>query len=130
MTPYNDKLDVRRGDIFSVDFEPARGSEQGKVRPALVIQNDFGNRSGRSIIVAAITAGETAPFRVNVEVKAPEGGLRNNSLVLLHQLLTIDKSRLRHYWGHLSPSTMRKVDEAIKISLGLVPLDPYAADQQ
>lgn len=130
MTPYNDKLGVRRGDVFSVDFEPARGSEQGKVRLALIIQNDFGNRSGRTVIVAAITTGEKARFRVNVEVKAPEGGLRSNSLVLLHQLLTVDKSRLGHYWGHFSASTMRKVDEAIKISLGLVPLDPYAADQQ
>lgn len=130
MTLYSDKVDVRRGDVFSVNFEPARGTEQGKVRPALIIQNDFGNKSGRAVIVAAITTGEKAHFRVNVEVKAPEGGLRNNSLVLLHQLLTVDKSRLGHYWGHLSPSTMRKVDEAIKISLGLVPVEPYAGDQQ
>lgn len=130
MMPFSDKLDVRRGDVFSVDFEPVRGSEQGKVRPALIIQNDFGNRSGRTVIVAAITTGETARFRVNVEIKTPEGGLRNNSLVLLHQLLTIDKSRLGHYWGHLSPATMRKVDEALKISLGLIPLDPYVGDQQ
>ena len=130
MTPYADRFAVRRGDVFSVDFEPARGSEQGKVQPALIIQNDLGNRSSRTVIVAAIASGEKARFRVNVEVKAPEGGLRNNSLVLLHQLLTVDKARLGHYWGHLSSGTMQKVDQAIKISLGLIPIDPYVADQQ
>lgn len=117
-------------NVFSVDFEPVQGSGQFDVRPALVIQNDFGNRSGRTVIVAAIAAGETARFRVKVEVKAPEGGLRHNSLVLLHQLLTVDKSQLDHYWGHLSPSTMRTVDEAIQISLGLVPVEPYVGDQR
>ncbi len=110
---------IRRGDIFTVDFNPARGSEISKARPALVIQNDVGNRHNRTVIVSAISSGETARFRVNVEVKAPEGGLRNNSLVYLHQILTVDKLRLGRYLGRLAPETMAKVDEAIRISLGV-----------
>ena len=66
---------IQRGDIFSVDFEPVRGSEQGKVRPALVIQNDIGNRYSPTIIVAALTTGNYSRFDVNVVIKAPEGGI-------------------------------------------------------
>jgi mRNA interferase MazF len=111
---------IRRGDIFSVDFEPVRGSEQGKVRPALVIQNDIGNQFSPTIIVAPISSGEEAKFRVNVEVKAPEGNLTNNSLILLNQIRTVDKSRIGRYWGRLSPETMAQVDQALMISLGLI----------
>jgi mRNA interferase MazF len=111
---------IRRGDIFTVDFEPVRGSEQGKVRPALVIQNDIGNQYSPTVIVAAITTSDHARYDVNVEVKAPEGGLTNNSLVLLNQIRTVDKSRLGGYWGRLSAATMAQVDEALKISVGLV----------
>jgi mRNA interferase MazF len=113
---------IRRGDIFTVDFEPVRGSEQGKVRPALVIQNDIGNRYSPTIIVAAITSGKYSHFDVNVVVKAPEGGLTNDSLILLNQIRTIDKTRLGRYWGRLSPQTMEEVDTALKISVGLVPI--------
>ena len=111
---------IRRGDIFSVNFEPVRGSEQGKVRPALVIQNDIGNQYSPTIIVAPITSGDNAKFRVNVAMKQPEGGLTNNSIILLNQIRTVDRSRLGRYWGVALPQTMQKVDEAIKISLGLV----------
>ena len=111
---------IRRGDIFTVDFEPVRGSEQGKARPALVIQNDIGNHYSPTLIVAAITSGEQAHFDVNVVVRAPEGGLANNSLILLNQIRTIDKSRLGRYWGRLTPKTMAQVDKALQISLGLV----------
>lgn len=121
---------MRRGDVFSVDFEPVRGSEQGKIRPAVIIQNDMGNQFSPTVIVAPLTTGQYARFDVNVEVKAPEGGIDNDSLVLLNQIRVVDKSRLLRYWGRLSPRTMRKVDEAIKISLGLIPLDPYVGDQQ
>lgn len=113
---------IRRGDIFSVDLEPVRGSEQGKTRPALIIQNDIGNRYSPTIIVAPLTSREKATFRVNVAIKAPEGGLTNNSVILLNQIRTVDKSRLSRYWGRAKPKTMREVDEAIKLSLGLVPL--------
>ena len=98
----------RRGDIFTVDFEPVRGHEQGKVRP--------------TTIVAAITSGKRARYDVNVEVKAPEGGLVRDSLVLLNQVRTVDRSRLSHYWGRLSEESIARVDEALKISVGLVPI--------
>jgi len=112
----------RRGDIWTVDLEPVAGSEQGKARPALIIQNDIGNLYSPVLIVAALTTGEDARYDVQVEVKAPEGGLRHNSIVLLNQIRTIDKRRVGRYWGRLSAQTMQQVDEAIKISLGLVPL--------
>lgn len=113
---------ILRGDVVSVDFEPVRGSEQGKVRPALVIQNDIGNHYSPTIIVAAITSGSHSRFDVNVLIKAPEGGLANDSIVLLNQIRTIDRTRLGRRWGRVSPQTMTQVDEAIKISLGLVPV--------
>ncbi len=113
---------IRRNDIFSVDFEPVRGSEQGKVQPALIIQNDIGNEYSPTIIVAPITSGEKAHFRINVAVRAPEGGFTNNSIILLNQIRTIDRSRIGRFWGRISPETAAKVDEAIKISLGLVDL--------
>ncbi|GAB4578622.1 MAG: type II toxin-antitoxin system PemK/MazF family toxin [Anaerolineales bacterium] len=111
---------ILRGDIFTVDLEPVRGSEQGKASPALVIQNDIGNRFSPTIIIAPITSGESANFDVNVEIKTPEGGLSNNSIILLNQIRTVDRTRLGRYWGRVSMATMQKVDEAIKISLGLV----------
>ena len=112
----------RRGDIWTVDLEPVVGSEQGKARPALVIQNDIGNQYSTVLIVAALASGEEARYDVQVEVRAPEGGLRRNSLVLLNQIRTIDKRRVGRYWGRLSAETMQRVDEAIRISLGLVRL--------
>ena len=116
------RTQILRGDIFSVDFEPVRGSEQGKVRPALVIQNDIGNRYSPTIIVAAITTGTYSRFDVNVLIKAPEGGLANDSIILLNQIRTIDRARLGRHWGRVASPTMAQVEEAIKISLGLVPV--------
>lgn len=92
--------------------------------------NDVGNQFSPTVIVAPLTTGRYVRFNVNIAVEAPEGGLTSDSLVLLNQIRLVDKSRILRYWGSLSPSTMRKVDEAIKISLGLISLDPYAADQQ
>lgn len=117
-----DKRAFRRGDVWVVDLEPVRGSEEGKVRPALVIQNDVGNEYSPVIIVAAITSGEKAIYDTEVEIKAPDGGLRNDSLILLNQIRTVDKSRAVRKWGQASAEVMEKVNEAIKISLGLVPL--------
>lgn len=113
---------IRRGEVFTVDLELVRGSEQGKVRPAVVIQNDIGNRFSPTVIVAALTSAEHSRFDVHVEVSAPEGGLTRDSLVLLNQIRTVDRSRLSRRWGRLTPETMAKVDTALKISLGLVPL--------
>ena len=112
----------RRGEVWTVHFDPVIGSEQGKSRPALVIQNDIGNRYSSVLIVAAISSGQTARYDIQVEVKAPEGGLRQDSLVLLNQIRTVDRQRLGRFWGRLSPETMQQVDRAIEISLGLVPL--------
>ena len=112
----------RRGEVWTVDLEPVVGSEQGKARPALVIQNDIGNEYSPVLIVAALTSGERARYDVQVEVKAPEGGLHHDSIVLLNQIQTIDKRRVGRYWGRLSAQTMVQVDEAIRISLGLVPI--------
>lgn len=112
----------RRGDIWTVNLEPVVGSEQGKARPALIIQNDIGNLYSPVLIVAAITSGKDARYDVQVGVKAPEGGLHHHSIVLLNQIRTIDKRRVGRYWGRLSTQTMQQVDEAIKISLGLVPV--------
>jgi mRNA interferase MazF len=110
-----------RGEIWTVDLEPVVGSEQGEARPALIIQNDIGNLYSPVLIVAALSSGEEARYDVQIGVKAPEGGLHHDSIVLLNQIRTIDKRRVGRYWGRLSAQTMRKVDDAIKISLGLVP---------
>ena len=112
-------LEIQRGDVWLVDLEPVRGAEQGKARPSLVIQNNVGNRYSPTIIIAPITSGDTTRFAVNVLVKAPEGGLKNNSLILLNQIRTVDRSRFGRYWGSVSAKTMHDVDKAIMLSLGI-----------
>lgn len=112
-------LQIRRGDIWLANLDPVRGSEQGKIRPTLVIQNNLGNRYSPTIIIAPLTSGDKSRYDVNIEIKAPEGGLTNNSLILLNQIRTVDRSRFGRYWGTVSPETMDKVDEAIIISLGI-----------
>jgi len=112
---------IKRGDIFLVDLEPVRGSEQGKKRPALVIQNNIGNKYSPIVIVAAITRRDHASYPIDVEIKSPEGGIKQDSVVMLNQIRSVDKSRLVEYWGSLSAPTMAQVDEALKISLGLKP---------
>ncbi len=113
------KLEIKRGDVVLVDLEPAKGSEQRKVRPCVVIQNDLGNQYSPVTIIACITSGEKAIFDTEVAIKSPEGGLKNDSIILLNQIRTIDKSRIIDYWGTLCSDTMVIVDEALKISLGL-----------
>jgi len=110
----------RRGDVILIDFDPVRGSEQGKVRPAVIIQNDVANKYSPVLIVAAITSNPRALHPTDVEVFAPEGGLRKDSKVMLNQIRTVDKIRVIDRLGSLSGETMGKVDEAIKVSLGLV----------
>jgi mRNA interferase MazF len=118
----NSERQYKRGDVLLIDFEPVRGSEQGRVRPAVVIQNDIANQYSPVLIVAAITASPRAPHLTDIEVSAPEGGLRKDSKVLLNQIRTIDKVRVIERWGTFADETMRKVDEGLKISLGLVPV--------
>ncbi len=116
-------MNVKRGDVFYADLSPVVGSEQGGVRPVLVIQNDIGNKYSPTIIVAAITSQiNKAKLPTHVEISAPEYGLPKDSVVLLEQVRTIDKKRLKEKIGRFNDEMMAKVDECLKISLGLVDL--------
>ena len=108
----------RRGEVWTVNFSPSRGSEQRGVRPALVIQNDVGNRYAGTTIVAAITT-TIKIYPVTVPLKKGEGGLSQPSMVNFAQILTINKSRLLRRMGSLSPDRMDMVNSAIRISLDL-----------
>jgi mRNA interferase MazF len=114
----------RRGDIYLVQFNPARGHEIRKTRPALVIQNDIGNRYSPVTIVAAITSKlSTVTYPVDVDVAPTEAnGLSVRSAIQLGQIRSVDRERLVKRLGTLEPFAMRQVDEAIKLSLGLIPL--------
>lgn len=110
----------RRGEIYLVDFEPTRGAEIKKTRPALIIQNDVANRYSPITIVAAITSQFDATlYPTEVSVKAPEGGLNVDGVVLLNQIRSIDKGRLVKRLGAIKLQTMQKVEDALRISLEL-----------
>ena len=114
---------IRRGDIFYADLRPVVGSEQGGVRPVLIIQNDVGNKYSPTIIVAAVTSQTgKAKLPTHVELQATQGGLSKNSVVLLEQLRTIDKQRLKERIGSLSSEKLPVVDEALSVSLGIADL--------
>ena len=113
-------LIVKKGDLYFADLSPVVGSEQGGVRPVLVVQNDVGNKYSPTIIVAAVTSQTSkAKLPTHVEVAATQGGLSKDSVVLLEQLRTIDKRRLKERIGALSDSQMPVVDNALGISLGI-----------
>ena len=112
-------MNVKKGDLYFADLSPVVGSEQGGVRPVLVVQNDVGNKYSPTIIVAAITSQMKAKLPTHVEVEASNGGLSKNSVVLLEQLRTIDKQRLKEHIGTLSEEQMPIVDRALGISLGM-----------
>ncbi len=111
---------VKRGDIFYADLSPVVGSEQGGMRPVLIVQNDTGNKHSPTVIAAAITS-QTGKARLptHIELSARSVGLSRDSVILLEQIRTIDKSRLRERMGKLDESTMTKVDNAIAVSFGL-----------
>ena len=111
---------VKRGDIFYADLSPVVGSEQGGMRPVLIVQNDTGNKHSPTVIAAAITS-QTGKARLptHIELSASSVGLSRDSVILLEQIRTIDKSRLRERMGKLDESTMTKVDNAIAVSFGL-----------
>ncbi|AST94130.1 type II toxin-antitoxin system endoribonuclease NdoA [Sutcliffiella cohnii] len=112
---------VKRGDVYFADLSPVVGSEQGGVRPVLVIQNDIGNRFSPTIIVAAITAQiQKAKLPTHVEIDAKRYGFERDSVILLEQIRTIDKQRLTDKITHLDEEMMDRVDEALQISLGLI----------
>jgi mRNA interferase MazF len=109
--------------VYLVAFDPTIGSEIRKTRPAVVIQNDVGNRTAPITIVAALSSQIEEPlYPFEVLVQPREGGLVKRSVVLLNQIRTVDRERLIRRLGALAPETMRRVDRAIAISLGLVPL--------
>ncbi len=125
--PFNgERNTVRRGDIYYADLSPVVGSEQGGIRPVLIVQNDIGNRYSPTVIAAAITSQtgkNKLPTHIEVQsqaaTQADGNGLAKNSIILLEQIRTIDKRRLKEKMGHLDESTMHKVDEAISVSFGL-----------
>ncbi len=111
---------VKRGDIFYADLSPVIGSEQGGIRPILVVQNDVGNRYSPTIICAAITSQiNKAKLPTHIEIDCTKYPLIKDSVVLLEQVRTIDKKRIKEKIGHLDEIIMNKVDKALLISLGL-----------
>jgi mRNA interferase MazF len=113
-------MTVKRGDIFYADLSPVVGSEQGGVRPVLIVQNDVGNRYSPTVICAAITSQmNKAKLPTHIEVDSIRYSLIKDSVILLEQIRTIDKRRLREKTGHLDETMMDKVDKALIISLGL-----------
>jgi mRNA interferase MazF len=108
----------KRGEVWLVNFNPGRGSEQKGIRPALIVQNDIGNEFGSTTIVSAITT-SIKPFPVTVLLPEKAGGLKKRSMVNTAQLLTIDKTRLMEKIGALERTYMAQVDQAVGISVGL-----------
>ena len=115
-----ENMTVKRGDIFYADLSPVVGSEQGGIRPVLIVQNDVGNKFSPTVIAAAITSQR---FKTNlpthIRVNAAGSGLAKDSIVLLEQVRTLDKKRLREKMGNLPLSDMLRVDEALSVSLGI-----------
>ena len=113
-------MNVKRGDIYYADLSPVVGSEQGGLRPVLIIQNDIGNRYSPTVIAAAITSRmEKNKLPTHIEVYAARVGLPRDSVILLEQIRTLDKRRLRERIGHLGEEEMQRVNEAISVSFGL-----------
>ena len=111
---------VKRGEIFYADLSPVIGSEQGGIRPVIIIQNDIGNRYSPTVIIAAITSQiNKAKLPIHVEISSEEYGLNRDSVVLLEQIRTLDKKRLKEKIGHMTEKDMKKVDKALAISLSL-----------
>lgn len=111
---------VKRGDIFYADLSPVVGSEQGGTRPVLIVQNDTGNKHSPTVIAAAITSQTNkAKLPTHIELSGRSVGLTKDSVVLLEQIRTIDKRRLREHMGRLDAAMMNRVDDAIAVSFGL-----------
>jgi len=112
---------VKRGEVYLADLNPVQGSEQGGIRPVLIIQNDVGNHYSPTVIIAAITAKiSKAKLPTHVEIKKDEVGLLKDSVILLEQIRTIDKERLEDRIGELCAETMKTVDIGLRVSIGLL----------
>ena len=117
---YMANIVVKRGEIFYAALSPVIGSEQGGIRPVIIIQNDIGNRYSPTVVVAAITSQiNKAKLPTHVEISSEEYGLNRDSVVLLEQIRTLDKRRLKEKIGHMTEGDMRKVNKALIISLDL-----------
>ena len=115
-------MEVHRGEVFYADLSPVVGSEQGGVRPVLIIQNDVGNRHSPTVIAAAITSRQDKNrLPTHIGVRAERCGLSRDSIVLTEQIRTLDKRRLREHMGRLDEALMERVDAAIAVSFGLHP---------
>lgn len=113
-------MNIKRGDIYYADLSPVIGSEQGGLRPVLIVQNDVGNRYSPTVIAAAITSRMgKARLPTHIDVIGTEVGLAKDSVILLEQIRTIDKKRLKEKMGHLDDDTMNHVNSAIEVSFGL-----------
>jgi mRNA interferase MazF len=117
----SDKMNsIKRGDIFYADLSPVIGSEQGGLRPVLIVQNDVGNKYSPTVIAAAITSRMTkSKLPTHIDVLGEHVGLSKDSVILLEQIRTLDKKRLKEKMGHLDDKVMSEVNEAITISFGL-----------
>jgi len=114
-------LIVKRGDVYYADLSPVIGSEQGGIRPVLVVQNDIGNRYSPTVIVSAITSQiNKAKLPTHIEISSEDFSLPRDSVVLLEQIRTIDKKRLKEKIGRFDKNLMGEVDDCLKISLGLI----------
>lgn len=122
---------IKRGELYYADLSPVVGSEQGGIRPVLIIQNDIGNRYSPTIIVSAVTSQiNKARLPTHIEISAAEFKIPRDSVILLEQIRTIDKRRLKEQIGVLSDEMMKKVDKSISISLGFVPEYDLTAKKQ
>lgn len=114
------QMTVKRGDIYYADLSPVVGSEQGGVRPVLIVQNDVGNKYSPTVIAAAITSQQDkSRMPTHINVNGDSCGLSKDSVVLLEQVRTIDKQRLKERMGNLSTTDMNKINRALNISFGL-----------
>jgi mRNA interferase MazF len=112
---------IRRGDIYYADLSPVVGSEQGGLRPVLIIQNDVGNKYSPTVIAAAITSRMSKTrLPTHIDIYAERAGLARDSVILLEQIRTLDKRRLRERMGHLDDEMMDKVNSAIAVSFGIM----------
>ena len=123
-------MNIRRGDIYYADLSPVVGSEQGGLRPVLIVQNDAGNKYSPTVIAAAITSRVSkTKLPTHIDIYASKVGLAKDSVVLLEQIRTIDKVRLKEKMGHLDDDSMRSVNDALSVSFGLLS-EPQSAPTQ
>lgn len=113
-------MSIKRGEIYYADLSPVVGSEQGGIRPVLIVQNDVGNKHSPTVIAAAITSQrEKAKLPTHIDLSSGNCGLAKDSVVLLEQIRTIDKKRLRERMGELDTTSMTQIDTALSVSFGL-----------